>query len=128
MMSLTTDLELNDDVETSKTYQISDDKIQGILDGGEAVKQAVYKVLNTEKYEYPIYSFNYGIELEDLVGQDPVYVKIELKRRISECLLSDDRILSVDNFAFNVTGDQLSCSFDVISIFGSIPITREVNI
>lgn len=128
MMSLTTDLELTDDIETSKTYQISDDKIQGILDGGEAVKQAVYKVLNTEKYEYPIYSFNYGVELEDLVGQDPVYVKIELKRRISECLLMDERITGVENFSFISSGSRLQCNFDVISIFGSIPITREVNL
>ncbi|MDF2608865.1 MAG: Phage-like element protein XkdS [Lachnospiraceae bacterium] len=127
-MNLTTDLELSEDIEASRTYKILPDKIQGSLDGTEAVRQAVYKVLNTEKYEYPIYSFNYGIELDDLIGQDPSYVQIELQRRFKECLLADDRIKEVNNFDFKVSGDKMKCSFDVISVFGSIPIAREVNI
>jgi len=75
--------------EPSKTYRLSEDKIQGYVTEVDALKQAVFKVLNTEKYEYPIYSFNYGIELESLIGRDPTYVKIELMRRIRECLLED---------------------------------------
>jgi hypothetical protein len=128
-MSLITDLELSEDIETSRTYKLlSPGKIQDNIDGVEALQQAVYKMLNTEKYEYPIYSFIYGIELEDLMGKDPAYVKVELKRRISECLLQDERITKVQNFEFSGSKDQLLCSFDVISIFGSMNITREVNI
>jgi len=114
-------------IETSRTYKLYSDKIQGYTDGLEALKQAIYKVLNTERYEYPIYSFNYGIELEDLLGKDPVYVQIELKRRIRECLLRDDRITEVDNFKFEVNGDEIKCTFDVHSIFGNLTISREVN-
>jgi len=114
-------------IETSRTYKLSSDKIQGYTDGLEALKQAIYKVLNTERYEYQIYSFNYGIELENLIGKDPVYVQIELKRRIRECLLRDDRITEVDNFKFEFNGDQLKCTFDVHSIFGNLTISREVN-
>lgn len=127
-MSLTTDLELSEDIETSRSYKMSSDKIQGSIDGLEALQQAVYKMLNTEKYEYPIYSFSYGIELEDLIGMDPVYVRVELKRRISECLLQDERVTSIDNFNFTIEGDHLMCSFDVISIFGSTTIIKEVII
>ena len=115
-------------IETSRTYKLSGDKIQGYVDGLEALKQAIYKVLNTERYEYPIYSFNYGIELENLIGKDPVYVQIELKRRIRECLLRDDRITEADNFKFEFNGDQLKCTFDVHSIFGNLTISREVSI
>lgn len=115
-------------IETSRTYKLSSDKIQGYTDGLEALKQAIYKVLNTERYEYPIYSFNYGIELESLIGKDPVYVQIELKRRIQECLLRDKRISEVDNFKFEFNGDQLKCTFDVHSIYGDLTVTREVNI
>ncbi len=126
-MSLTTDLELSEEIETSRTYKLSAGKIQGHTDGLEALQQAVYKVLNTEKYEYPIYGFSYGIELEDLIGKDPAYVKIELKRRIRECLLYDERITEVENFIFSSRGDQLLCSFNVTSIFGSLNITKEVR-
>jgi len=114
--------------QTSRTYKISENRIQGYIDGLEALKQAIYKVLNTERYEYPIYSFNYGIELENLLGKDQVYVQIELKRRIRECLLQDDRITEVDNFRFEVAGDTIKCTFDVHSIFGNFTASREVTI
>lgn len=127
-MILTTDLTLTEGVETTKTYKLSTDKIQGFTDELEALQQAIYKELSTEKYEYPIYSFDYGIELESLIGKDVTYVKIELKRRIQECLIKDERIESVDNFLYTVTGDEMLCTFEVISIYGEITITKEVNV
>lgn len=126
--AISTDLTLTNSAETSKTYKLFSDKIQGFSDELEALQQAIYKILSTEKYEYPIYSFSYGIELESLIGKDSTYVKIELKRRIQECLLQDERITKVDNFNFVVTGDEMFCTFDVVSIYGEITISKEVNI
>ena len=122
------ELSLDEIIETSRTYKITGNRIRGYTDGLEALKQAIYKVLNTERYDYPIYSFNYGIELETLLGKDPVYVQIELKRRIRECLLRDDRIAEVDNFRFEMAGDTIKCTFDVHSIFGNLMVSREVTI
>jgi len=122
------ELSLDEIIETSRTYKITGNRIRGYTDGLEALKQAIYKVLNTERYEYPIYSFNYGIELESLLGKDPIYVQIELKRRIRECLLRDDRITEVDNFRFEMAGDTIKCTFDVHSIFGNLMVSREVTI
>ena len=118
------ELSLDESIETSRTYKIVGNRIQGYTDELEALKQAIYKVLSTERYEYPIYSFNYGVELENLLGKDPVYVQIELKRRIRECLLRDDRVTEVDNFRFEVAGDTIQCTFDVHSIFGNITVSR----
>ena len=70
-------------------------KFKSKTDGIEAVKQAVYKILNTERYTYPIYSWNYGIELVDLFGQPIPWVYPELERRITEALVWDDRINTV---------------------------------
>lgn len=125
---INTNLNIIEDVRTSKTYKVMDEKIQGFTDELQALKQAIYKELNTERYEYPIYSFSYGIALESLLGKDVTYVKIELKRRIQECLLKDERIESVENFKFDVKGDEMLCTFDVISIYGEINITKEVNL
>lgn len=127
-MNLTTDLTISDEIDTSKTYKIEKDKIQGSIDNLEALQQAIYKGLSTEKYEYPIYSFSYGIELDDLIGKDSVYVKAELKRRMQECLLKDERILNVDSFIFSLSGDALICSCNVTSIFGQLSIVKEVII
>lgn len=115
-------------VETSRTYKIIGNRIQGFADGIEALKQAVYKVLSTERYEYPIYSFNYGVEIESLLGKDPVYVQVELKRRIRECLLKDNRISEVDNFRFEASGDTVTCTFDVRSNAEVLTVSQEVTI
>ncbi|MGB8455146.1 MAG: DUF2634 domain-containing protein [Anaerocolumna sp.] len=120
-------LTVTEDASVSRTYRIYQDKIQGFAAEAEALKQTIYKLLNTEKYEYPIYSFDYGIELENLIGKDPTYVKIDLMRRIKECLLQDDRINSADNFVFTLSGDEMVCTFDITSIYGAMQITREVN-
>lgn len=122
------ELSFDESIETSRTYKMVGDRIQGYTDGLDALKQAIYKVLNTERYEYPIYSFNYGVELESLLGKDPIYVQIELKRRIRECLFRDDRITEVDNFMFEVNGDEIKCTFDVHSTFGNFTASREVTI
>lgn len=122
------DLTVIEDKEIGRTYRVSGNKIQGFVDELEALQQAIYKVFNTEKYEYPIYSFSYGIELESLIGKDPIYVQIELKRRIQECLLQDERIIRVDNFNFIIAGDEMLCTFNVTSIYGEIMITKEVSI
>lgn len=121
-------IEITNDIETSKTYKIIDNNLSGYVDEIESLKQAIFKVLNTERYEYPIYSFDYGIELESLIGKDSDYVKIELKRRIEECLLEDERVQEVNNFEFIQDGESLICSFYVISIYGEISITKEVDI
>ena len=67
--------------------------------------------------------FNYGVDWKDLIGQDPEYIRAEMKRMIQETLEKDDRIKSVENFKFEFSGTICRCSFDVISIFGK---TREV--
>lgn len=123
-----TSLSITDEIQISRTYKVMDNKIQGFTDELQALKQAIYKELNTARYEYPIYSFSYGIDLESLIGKDMVYVKIELKRRIQECLLKDERITSVDNFQFEAKGDELICTFEVISIYGKITMNKGVNL
>lgn len=125
---VTTDLDISEEIETTRTYRLTTDKIQGITDKLESLQQAIYKVLNTEKYEYPIYSFSYGIELSSLIGKDRTYVKVELKRKIKECLLKDERIQTVDNFSFNISEDELICTFNVKSIYGDITINKEVTV
>lgn len=121
-------LEIVEEIDTTRTYKFTEDNLSGYINELEALEQTIYKVLSTEKYIYPIYSFSYGIELESLIGKDSDYVKIELKRRIEECLLEDERIEGVSDFEFTQDGDCLYCSFNVVSIYGEISITKGVDI
>lgn len=97
---LTTDLVIQE--QADKTYQmvLAPQRIAGYVDNIKAVKQAIYKILNTERYRYIIYSWNYGIELDDLIGQPVFYVVPEIERRIKEALLQDNRIQAVDGFEY----------------------------
>lgn len=94
----------------------------------DAMKQVIYKILNTERYKYLIYSWNYGIELEDLFGEPVYYVVPELERRITEALVQDDRIETVTNFEFDTSKrNTVSVKFTVNTIFGDAEINKVVK-
>lgn len=93
----------------------------------EAMKQVIYKILNTERYQHLIYSWNYGIELEDLFGQPVYYVVPELERRIIEALTQDDRIESVTDFEFDTSKrGTVAVKFTVNTIFGDVEAEKVV--
>ena len=103
--------------------------ILGTCDGLEAVKQSVFKILNTERYEHLIYSWNYGIELVDLFGKPVMFVCPEIERRVKEALLQDDRITSVTDFNFDTSKKRVvSVTFTVRTIFGDLNEEMVVNI
>ena len=88
----------------TKTYKMTLDdanRISGYTDEQEAMKQAIYKIIRTERYRYIIYDWNYGIELEDLFGMPVSYCVPEIERRVTEALLQNIRINEVNNFEFN---------------------------
>ncbi len=125
---LDTDFEIREQPGLTYQMQMKEHRIRGYTDGLEAVRQAIYKIIMTERYQYIIYSWNYGIELLDLFGEPVTYVCPELKRRISEALLLDDRIRSVDSFEFDFPEKGVvHVEFLVHTIFGDVKMEREVN-
>lgn len=116
--------------QTSRTYQLNVEKnrIYGYVDELEAVQQAVYKILSTQRYEHLIYSWNYGTELFDLFGKPVNFAASELQRRITEALMQDDRITSVDAFSFDIKRNKIFVEFTVHSIFGDIEGNKEVAV
>ena len=114
----------------SRTFQMHHDilTIIGSIDEIQAVEQAIYLILNTERYEWLIYSWNYGVELRSLIGMPTQYCIVEIQRRVSEALLQDDRITAVENFEFTVNKKQVLTTFKVVSIFGEINTEMGVEI
>lgn len=103
-------------------------RVRGRVDGLAAMRQAVYKIINTERYRYLIYSYDYGIELSDLFGRPVSFVCPEIERRITEALLADNRIIGVGGFDFNLPRrGVVQVSFAVQSIFGELSAEKEVN-
>jgi len=112
------------------TYAMDLDKnhIRGNVDGLEAMEQAIYKIIHTERYQYVIYSRNYGVQLLDLFGMPKTFAIPEIKRRITDALLWDDRITRVDNWIFTIPQNRVvEASFRVVTIFGDIIMRKAVN-
>lgn len=110
--------------------KIDDEKIEGTITTDlEAVQQAVYKILNTERYKHVIYSWNYGVELADLFGKPIPYVLPEIPRRIREALVQDDRINDVTDFDLSYTKDgSVLAKFTVVTIYGDLQEEKAVKI
>ena len=122
--------ELRIEKQPTCTYKmlLDRDLVRGYTDGIEAMKQAVYKILFTERYRHMIYSGNYGIELQDLFGQPVSYVCPELERRITEALTWDDRIDGVTDFEFDFPKKGVvHVAFTVHTVFGDFKAERGVN-
>lgn len=115
-------LEFDFDIEedTSYTPRLNQDtyRISGFVDGLEAVRQAVYLILYVERYEWLIYSWNYGVELIELFGKNTGFVIAELERTIKEAIMQDNRVTNVRDFRFKVNRNDVYVDFIVDSIFG----------
>lgn len=120
--------DLTSEIQTSKTYKIEDKKIVGFCDDVEALKQTLNNILNTERYDYLIYTWNYGVELKNLIGKSKDLVMTELKRLIKEALIQDDRINDVEGFTFSFEKNKLNVKFKVITAEGIINSEKVVNI
>lgn len=117
-------------VQPSKTFKLNleGNCLGGITDGLEAVKQTVYCILSTERYDYIIHSWNYGVELKKLFGKPISVVKSKIKKRIKEALMQDNRIQSVDAFLFEEEGSRLLVKFTVGTMLGDFTAEKEVEV
>lgn len=133
---------------TSNTYKLNYDKndLKGFVDNLEAVKQAIYLILNIERYEYLIYDWDYGFQISDLIGSEINSILPEIQNRITDALIQDTRINSVDDFSFDIKGlrkevlkekapvltgakkNKVIVYFTVNTIFGATSETVNLNI
>lgn len=114
----------------SLTWYINQEtgRIQGEITGIEAVAQAVDIILNVERFRWQIYKPYSGVQWNGLLGQDPGYVASELQRRITAALTMDDRIRGISDFSYTASGNTISASFTVNTVYGDTQTTVEVNV
>ncbi len=93
-----------------------------VVTGAEAVRVWAYNALKTVRYRYEIWSFDYGCELERLVGQPYAQEtkRAEAVRYIQEALLASPYIqgAAVSDLAFD--GSTFSAAVAVSSIYGEV--------
>ncbi|MDY6154891.1 MAG: DUF2634 domain-containing protein [Terrisporobacter sp.] len=96
-----------------------------IVEGNEAIKVWVYKALLTPRYQYSIYTWNYGSELLSLIGKayTPQLTKSEAKRYIEEALKINPYILEVNVLDTDFKDGVLSANVKIVTIYGESEVT-----
>ena len=96
-----------------------------IVEGNEAIKVWAYNALLVPKYNYSIYSWNYGRELMDLIGKayTPQLTKSEAKRYIEEALKINPYILDVNVIDTDFKDSVLSANVKIVTIYGESEVT-----
>ena len=96
-----------------------------IVEGNEAIKVWVYKALLVPRYQYSIYSWDYGSELMDLIGKayTPQLTKSEAKRYIEEALKINPYILDVNVIDTDFKDSILSANVKIVTIYGESEVT-----
>lgn len=113
-------------IKPSKTYRLNGDRLAGKIDGLEAVAQAVKLILSTERFRYLIYSNDYGVEMDELIGKPRSLVAGDIQRRIEEALGQDDRVTGVEDFELAFDGEAAHIKFTATTQFGGITEERSV--
>ena len=125
----TQDFEIEPQPSLTYKMDLDGDSVRGLVDEQDAMKQMIFRTLQTERYQYIIYPWYYGIETLDLYGEPVTWVCPELERRISEALAVDERITGVTDFEFDLTvKGVVHAYFTVKTIYGDIKAETGVKI
>jgi hypothetical protein len=99
-----------------------------IVTENEALKVWIYKTLNTERWRYRVYDNSYGIELEKFIGKaNNQATADELKAYISEALLVNNYIKSIDTLDSTINGDKLYYDMTLTTIYGKLTVSNVVE-
>lgn len=99
-----------------------------VIEGKEALKQWIEKILRTQKGRYKIYKgTGYGINIQDLIGQvyPAQFIQSELQRECESALLQNPDILSITEFSTDQDGSSLNIEIKLNTVYGQV--TQEVT-
>lgn len=94
------------------------------LEGSEALKVWIWKVLKTERYKYKAYTENYGNELKEQLGTiyDKTIKDAILENEIRECLGVNPYIVRLHSFSIETPEGMQHpyIYFSVDTVYGTI--------
>lgn len=103
-------------------------RLRGRGDNWEAVRQAVEVIVSVERFKWQIYTPNFGTDYDGLMGTEPGYAASELRRRLEDAFLPDNRILGIKDYAYSFKDVSLAVTFTALTVFGDVPSSMEVKL
>ena len=100
-----------------------------IVEGIEAIKVWIWLCMHTERFRHAIYSADYGTSLEQYIGHmlSEEYINTDCESEISDALLINEYIESIEDFEAVRNSDSLNISFRVVTKFGNIEVDENVR-
>ncbi|UEL47360.1 DUF2634 domain-containing protein [Terrisporobacter hibernicus] len=96
------------------------------VEGIEALKIWIYKAIKINRYEHEIYSWDYGCEINELIGESIYsrdHIELESQRYIEECLLINPYINSISFDEIRYENGIVKATFQVDSYYGEVDIS-----
>lgn len=73
----------------------------------EELAQTIQRALMTDRFYYPIYTWQYGSELKDLIGTKTIkYIEGAVRKDVKDALAFEDRVLNIDNVTVKFIDDH----------------------
>lgn len=98
-----------------------------LLTGNDALEVWICKALRTERFDYLAYSWQYGIELKPFIGKVMSVQErySELKRVITECLMVNPYIESINSFSVDQEkrGEEVNLTIELTTIYGEVSVS-----
>ena len=100
-----------------------------IVEGLEAIKVWIWLCMHTERFRHAIYSADYGTSLEQYIGHmlSQEYINTDCESEISDALLINEYIESIEDFEAVKDGEHLRVSFRAVTKFGNIEVDENVR-
>ena len=100
-----------------------------IVEGLEAIKVWIWLCLHTERFRHAIYSADYGTSFEQYIGHvlSDEYINTDCESEITDALLINEYIESIEEFEAVRNSDSLNIKFRVVTKFGSIEVDENVR-
>lgn len=104
-----------------RTYRMRQDgHVRGFCTGLEAVKQSIWKMLNTQQGQHLIYgSSGYGLDWEALRAALEDSKHSEVEQILTSALMKDERIQQVEEIQCVQQQDAIWLSFGVVCSYGN---------
>ena len=95
-----------------------------IVEMNDAISVWIYHAIKTYRYAFSIYSWDFGCEIDTLLGQNytPAHTKAEVTRYIADALMINPYILSIEKIIVNFDGDTLQVDIRVITVYEELEV------
>lgn len=92
-----------------------------IVEGVDAICVWAYLALRAKRYRWVIYSWQYGEEYTNLIGNSysEEYLKSEVRRYMEECLFENEHIKAIEDLSVVQENEHLQIDFKLVTDVGS---------